>query len=177
MSSRPPEFIEPWRLAERGAALEGELELSGMTRLRPSLASTEGSASFSMAFSIDERGCRRISGRVSARLAVVCQRCLEPMTVDIDSSISLGLAPDAAAAAKLPEDVEPLVLDQEPVPLARLIEDELILALPLAPMHERRACTAAPADEPRAETGGKRQRDNPFAVLAGLKRSGQGGED
>ena len=105
-------------------------------------------------------------------LSLVCQRCLGPLPTDLAVQRDFLFAPDESVAAELDADSEDDVLAMtRSLDLRALVEDELLLALPLVPRHE--VCPEPLplvaddiGDAPEAE------RPNPFAALAALKRSG-----
>jgi uncharacterized protein len=108
----------------------------------------------------------------STRLWLQCQRCLQPVEtpVAVDRSIRFVRGEEEAATLDADLDDDVLALPRA-LDLRELIEDELLLALPLVPRHEQ--CPAPlipPIDEPPAGE----ERANPFAVLAGLRGKGGG---
>lgn len=110
--------------------------------------------------------------RATARLALVCQRCLGPVDAIIDADRSFLFVADENAAAKLDADHEAdvLVLTRS-LDLRELVEDELLLALPLVPRHE--VCpNPLPVPVPVDGPDEGEQRQTPFAALASLRRSG-----
>jgi uncharacterized protein len=174
LNQRLPERIDPLRLAETGRTFRGLMELSRFKRLAPSLVSTEGTVEVELEFGIDEAGVRYLSGRLSTEVELICQRCLEPMRFRLTAEPLLGIVADAALAERLPPHYEALIAGERgPLLLQDIIEDELILALPIVPRHPVEACPQADAvrddegAEPDSET---EEKDNPFAVLAALKR-------
>ena len=107
--------------------------------------------------------------KASLMLPMQCQRCLNPVLESVQAERSFLFVADEAAAQALDDEVEDdvLVMSRDFDALA-LVEDELILSLPLVPLHE--VCpetlpmsVADPAFEAAAE------RPNPFGVLASLK--------
>ena len=103
----------------------------------------------------------------SARMALVCQRCLGPVEEQLDVARSFLFVHGEDAAAQLDADSEDDVLAlTKALDLHELIEDELLLALPLVPRHDVCPEPLPLADEP----GGLDDRPNPFASLAVLKR-------
>ena len=98
-----------------------------------------------------------------------CQRCLQPMRVPLHAQRRIFFVAGEDAAAALDAESEDDVLAMAPaLDLTDLIEDELLLALPLVPRHEQ--CPeplprALVEDDPSIDPA-----DNPFAVLAALKR-------
>ena len=141
-----------------------------MTRLGELLNDSRGVVHLELAFGRDEHGFTYIIGRYKTTLQLVCQRCLEPFTVKLVHAINVGIAFDRAGLNKLPEGLEPLLLKQETIVLAEFIEDEILLGLPISPMHRLEDCAAGKLPGERNNT-----RENPFHVLKELKTRSPGG--
>lgn len=111
--------------------------------------------------------------RAEVELALCCQRCLGPVPTVVVVDRPLRFVADEHQAAVLDAEMEDdvLALERE-LDLRELVEDELLLALPLVPRHaECPAPLPMPENEPEAE-----EQPHPFAVLAGLKRGPADGE-
>ena len=107
--------------------------------------------------------------KASVRLPMQCQRCLTPVLETVEAERSFRFVADEATAAALDDEAEDdiLAISRDFDALA-LIEDELILSLPLVPLHE--VCpeiVPMSAVDPGFEVAA--ERPNPFGVLAGLK--------
>ena len=106
-----------------------------------------------------------------ATLSLVCQRCLGPLPTHLQTQRDFLFAPDEATATELDAESEDDVLAMtRSLNLRALVEDELLLALPLVPRHD-----VCPEPLPLAdddEAAEPEQRENPFAALAALKRGG-----
>ena len=114
--------------------------------------------------SIDESALAVAEGHVSAMLTLTCQRCLEEMTWPVDTDSRLAFVANATSA-EVAGSREPVIAVDGQVSLATLIEEELLLALPLAPMHRDASdCHARP--EPQAD----QPRHKPFAGLRDLMK-------
>jgi uncharacterized protein len=176
MLKRFPEHIDPQRLCERGDSIEGRIALDTLPRLAPLLASTEGEAAFTLAFGQDDRKKAHIEGNIRATLVLECQRCLGPVEYPVDEDFILVPVSGFLEAEQLPESQEPLLLeDDRPVAVKELIEDELLLLLPTTPKHEDDICAVADEyrTEPQPEAAEQpEERENPFAVLAALRKQG-----
>ena len=169
MPDRLPEFIEPLRLAELGRVLQGRLPLSRFRRLGESLVTTDGDAEVLLEFGTDEQGRPMVQGNVATELMLRCQRCLEPMALSLDLPVRLALVQSEAQEQNLPPGFEALVVGKKPSLLADIVEDELLLGLPLVPMHGPQECR--PARDYEVDAGeGTAQSHSPFEVLAKLKR-------
>ena len=104
----------------------------------------------------------------SARLALVCQRCLQPVATHLAASRSFRFVHGETAAAELDADSEDDVLAlSRALDAISLLEDELLLSLPLVPRHDACPQPLLPPDD--SVLG---ERENPFASLAVLKGGG-----
>ncbi|MEJ2346922.1 MAG: YceD family protein [Gammaproteobacteria bacterium] len=174
MSERLPDFLNVSRLARQGVAFKGRVPIARLARLASILADADGEAEAELAFSMDDQGIPVVRGRVTAPVALTCQRCLEPMEQVLASRFVLGAVASEAEAERLPEEYEPLLVSGDRVATADLLEDELILAVPIVPMHEPERCTATKAvaavEGKPGPAAGNREAAHPFAVLDELKR-------
>lgn len=174
---RLPVHIDPIRMAETRRLLQGHVALAEMKRLTESLQDSEGDVRVSLEFGIDEEGIRNVRGHIQAEVVLECQRCLEPMRYAIDSEFALGMVRSTTEAETLPSHYEPLVLDGDPLFLRDVLEDELLLALPIVARHAQDECSVkleqadAPAEQerPDTDTGPDEKEKNPFSVLADMK--------
>ncbi len=159
-----PEQLEPIGLADAGRSFRGELAISGFDRLAALLADRNGKLQVEIELHRDERCIRVLKGRVAGQIRLTCQRCLEPVAYELDSSFLLGIVSSEAEIEQLPEGYEPLLVEGEPLPTSAVIEDEILLDVPAVPVHhDGEACDSGYRNE--AAPG----RDNPFSVLEKLK--------
>jgi len=172
MLSQLPVQADPRRLCEQGKSFAGKVALRELARLTPLLASDEGEAAFTLEFDQDREKRPRIRGHVQATLSLVCQRCLGDMALQVDAGFQLTPVSGPREAEMLPDDYDPLMLDEPLLRLLDLVEDELILAIPPAPRHSGLACGASHSGQEQAEPveGTPPRADSPFAMLAKLKR-------
>jgi uncharacterized protein len=135
-------------------SFQGELPVVALKRLGGALAGTEGTLQYELDFGRDEFGTAYLDVRVQAPLTLTCQRTLEPFE------------------SALPPGCEPLlVADDGKLSLADVIEDELLLALPLVPVNpDSTLPEEVVAHEPEETSSGEGRSDNPFAVLRELKK-------
>jgi uncharacterized protein len=170
MFGRLPETIDPIQLAEQGARLTGELPLQAMTRLAAACEVCEGMATADLKFLREPHGLRFLRARIEAKLGLLCQRCLLPMDVIVQSEPVLALFRPGEPQAGVSEEAEPLVVEPG-WSLAALVEDELLLAMPMMPRHAAGECEAGTRLAPKAtRVEVKTDRTNPFAVLEKLRK-------
>lgn len=174
---RLPVHIDPIRMADTRRLFEGRIPLAEMARLGGSLQDSDGEVAVSLEFGIDNEGIRFMRGHIRAEVSLECQRCLETMRYPIDSEFSLAVVRNPVEAEALPSHYEPLLAGGEPLFLRDIIEDEMLLALPIVPMHAREECSVSTSSGNEAGDGrkdtGVAAKDNPFAVLADLKTDGK----
>ncbi len=171
-------YIDLEKLSTQGYQWQGEFQLSQFPRLSELLSQNETTDS--------EFSCEinKISGiywlqfGVKAPLKNQCQRCLQPMSFILDEQAKLALLEDKSQASVLQDDdwlllddVVEMVKHERRLPILNMIEDELLLALPLVPKHDYNDENCVPVEilsddeeEPIEE------KNNPFAVLAELKK-------
>jgi uncharacterized protein len=137
-----PREIQPLKLANKGERLQGSVALSEMQRLRVLLAEASGNADFSLEFGKDEDGFCFITGQIKADLTMTCQRCWHPFLLLLVAEVHLSPVDDDKAADQLPSRYEPLLCKHGVVLMSTLLEDELLLQLPLVPKHSEGECTA-----------------------------------
>ena len=106
------------------------------------------------------QGIPGITGRASAHIPVVCQRCLEAFELSLDASLKM-LVVKPGEWPDLPE-YEVWELEEEALRLVDLVEESLVMAMPLAPSHDSLESCARPAVE-NTESGPEKVR--PFADL------------
>ena len=166
MSREFPDWVDPVKAAAAAREFQGSVPLSRLTRLAELLADEEGEAEFHLAFSFDDQRQVRVEVSVNAQVRLVCQRTLDRYRADIEGASTVGIAASERDAEAMPGDYEPLLCTDGRLRLMDLVEEELVLALPLVP----RKPDSEPVGPESEAAGDDRQR--PFAVLAGMKRNG-----
>ena len=165
MSSRCPEIVDPWRVSEQKQAFSGAVQLGDLSRLSPLLSRSEGRAEYQFLFSRDQHRRPLIEGHVEAQLWQQCQRCLGEMSIDVDSDFRLVVVQGLDEAEQLDAEFDPLLAEEGEIRLISLVEDELLLSLPVVPLHAE--CEGIQYDDD--VTHAEEPRDNPFAALKALK--------
>ncbi len=147
MSQRLPKHINPTHLCDVGFTLQGEIPLKEMQRLSDLLLSREGVVHLELRLSKDSQGFRTICGTISTQLGLECQRCLQPMMHMMYLPVKLSPVTSEDAAKRLPLDCDPLMVKNESVFLLELLEDELLLNMPIVVRHEPEKCKGSALNE------------------------------
>ena len=124
-------------LANRGVTLGGALDVGKLTRLVGMLHSDAGSVRAELKFRQRNDGWLGAELDYQASVDLLCQRCLDPFRQELAEQVQVVLADADALPAMTPEGFEPFELEGGRLQPAQLIEDELIVAIPLVPKHAR----------------------------------------
>lgn len=152
-------LIDGLQFARKAEVRQGWLNLANLPRLAEMPCSTEGLAyQVSGAVNAEGKPCLRVG--ISGLLQLVCQRCLGPLPHQVVVSVELVLSENLREIEEADDDVNRVLATRE-MDVAPLIEDEVILSLPIVPRHEN--CAWAAVAEPEV-------RESAFGVLANWKR-------
>jgi uncharacterized protein len=168
MNTALPESVDAWRMVQARRSFQGTLPLAAMPRLRDSLASRDGAVAYELEFGKDDIGVALLHVRADATLPLTCQRTLEVFGLPVHVDAKLGLIVREEEESALPSGYEPLLTPDGHLNLADVIEDELILALPVVPL------SPGAEEQPRVwgetnETQDDDTQPNPFGVLKKMK--------
>jgi uncharacterized protein len=121
----------------------------------------------------DKQGKVRLTGELATRVKTTCQRCLQPMWLPVTAQPKLVLMRYHKDNEQFEDDFEPLLVDEEGLDLKQLVDEELILNLPIVAMHPETECQLddSVVDTDELIDAEEEAKDNPFAILAALKDS------
>lgn len=163
----PEDFlIHPDRIADKPLILEGTFRPSELARLEESLASGEGELRYRIAAALD-RQCRKVvSCIIEGFVFLTCQSSLEAFRHDVSVQDRLVLVDRESELPAIEEegDEEDYLVADEPLDIRDLVEDAVLLALPMVP--RKPGLEEAKAGGEQAAAG----KQSPFVALAGLKR-------
>ena len=193
-ASQLPTSVDLRTLAKQGEGLSGNHPLSAYERLCHDLPGDTAAKAASVSWSAQPELRERLGtlaaepqGRAAggpqlwlhlqaqADVPQICQRCLTPTVEHVEVDRWFRFVSDEATAAAEDDESDEDVLVLEPrFNLHELIEDELLMALPLVPMHDECPVPVRmSAGELEAQVQ-ERERPNPFAALAALKAGADG---
>ena len=169
-----PTYVDVRKAFDLETAIEGQISLDRLPRFVESLASHSGEVNGKLQFSITETGRRVILGSVSAKVVVACQRCLEPLALQLSDTIQLALIENESQIGSLEARWDPWLIDGPRIAVAGLVEEQLILSMPLVSYHPDNGCADALGyKQMQEDLGGddkNRMARNPFDVLKVLKQ-------
>jgi uncharacterized protein len=171
-----PQRLDVRRFAENGAEIEARAGLQKFVRLSAETQGLETPVTVHWHARGEMHNPNHVHPQIwvhvkaDATLPLVCQRCLNPVDVPLNVSRSFRfVADEPTAAAEDEEAEEDLLALSRSFDLVELVEDELLMEVPVAPRHE--VCpepVKMSAEDPDFETAST-EKENPFAVLTRLK--------
>ncbi len=156
-----PAFIDGLKFAREGAEVRGSLSLDRLDRIAKQGCETTG-INYSLIGGLGDDRKPYLNVQVSGELGLVCQRCLGKMLFLLDVTSRIELTKDWSEVVNADDDVERILAEPE-MNVAALIEDEVLLALPMVPRHD---------DCGEAQNSARTVRTSPFDLLAALKEDG-----
>ena len=177
-----PAQIEPFKWAEQGYSWAGTLPLSRFVRISREAVGSIDDQLIKIDCKLSMDAYHRIvwlDAHVEIEVPLECQRCLNTVELSFVSDVRLALMDNESLIERLDEDADFIVLGESDattkgdyltntpatVDLLALLEDELLLLMPLSPKHD----VCEHKHQPTTEEVVEEKRDNPFEVLAGLK--------
>ncbi len=157
-------ILEPMRFAMLGEVVEGHGFPGDLERLKEALHSGEGAFHYRLAGGKAPDGLPMVTIYLDGQVMLTCRRCLDGFPFDLEIDERIVMVKDEASLPELEDEVAgvDVIVQPERLDVAALVEDEILLALPLAPAHAEGVCGAG--KEPAQQ-----KRENPFAALAKMK--------
>lgn len=154
-----PGVIDGLQFARTGSEMRGKLSPAQLPRLAEMGCGVDEIA-YAVTGGVNSEGKPSLRIQATGTLQMVCQRCLGLLPHQVSVDVDLELSESLRDIAQAEDDVD-RVLASRAMDVAQLVEDELILTLPISPRHE--ACNIGAGEKTT-------ERPSPFAVLERLKK-------
>ena len=159
--------IDTFEFSRRKEHREGELVVADLPRLAAESVDKSDVLRWSLDGGSDKIGHLQLTLSLAGTTHLMCQRCLKPLSFDMQSESVLILARDESQAdeieAMMADDSVDVIVGSRALDIYELVEDEALLKLPLAPKHDLCPDQGSTGDVERAA------KPSPFAVLKNLK--------
>ena len=153
------------RLADGEDDVDFAVPLAELPRLRSQIASVEGLVRGRVHFT-RESGFVVADLSMSGAATMACQRCLEALTEPVNNTVRMALITAEADAGRVPEHLEPVLAAGGRVTIGELVEEELLLALPIVPLHAEASDCVASEEAPAVKAESPEPTtQKPFAQL------------
>lgn len=169
-----PESISLDKWADSGFDWQGKVMPADFERLATLLSTEREQHRLQLSINLyRHNNILHLSFKLQGEVWLTCQRCLQPVAIDLTDDYDIALLNDDSQIRLIDEEQDHLLLDEviptqalEPMlPLQKLVEDEILLKIPMAPKHDD--CEMAVTQV--GEIPEEEEKENPFAALAALK--------
>ncbi|WP_346836458.1 YceD family protein [Microbulbifer sp. SAOS-129_SWC] len=172
MSNPPiPKRVDARKLVQREQYLDGVLAVDQLERLPAAVESISGEVRAELTFGRDLQGHATVDGRVQCAVQLLCQRCLQPMPAQVDGTFRWGIVWSEERGKALPKDLDPIVQAGDELNLYEVLEDEILLNLPMVAYHDEECVAREHFHSGEEVESAEEQQENPFKVLEQLKGS------
>lgn len=168
-----PNYVDMRNVFMQEGKIRGSIDLARLQRFRESLVNSHAEIYVELDFHLSESGQKVITGLLRATVNVSCQRCLEPLAIQLSDDIRLAIVSREDDIADLDEGWDAWICPDIKLVLASFIEEQLLLCMPIVSMHNTKSCneqskySTAPAKAHRALD--REVKENPFSVLKDFK--------
>jgi uncharacterized protein len=163
MAKPLPDLVEPAHAAAQQRHYRVKVSQAQFPRLMEILEGVPQDVDIELRFFTEpETGFPAFQLRYRCDLGLICQRTLEPYLEPVDQTLTAVLIPSEGAAQIVPEGYEPWLLERHKLDPWRLIEDELMLSVPLVPRKPGEPLAWADRD---IACDDEKKDENPFAAL------------
>lgn len=167
----PKKHIDSLEFARIRSVLEGTLGVAELPRLQDVLATQEGALEVRLEGSRDTDGKSWLHLDVTGKLMLACQRCLGGVEFPVAIRRHLQLMKPGSEWPEddLEDDSIDMIASSKELLVLDLVEDEVLLALPIVARHE--SCEAPQTARVVGSEAGVAKRASPFSALAALKKN------
>ena len=158
--------VDNLEFARHGAVLQGELAIAGLDRLQEHLLSNQGVLKYTLLGKTGAKGESLLECSIDGKLVLQCQRCLEALEYPLHVVSTLKVVKGLTQFDDIGDEDETVdsIPASKEMNVSALVEEEILLNLPISPLHAPEACREQKGAKPV-----KDERTNPFGALAALK--------
>ena len=166
MSTGLPSSFDPLLAAKRARRISGAVPVSMLQRVTEIALRNNTLVNAQFELSLSAQNLPLLVGAVQGNVVLRCERCLGEVDIPFESSVTLALVEEQQGADFIPDGYEKFEYIGTHISTLDLLEEEVLLALPMVPKHSRiEDCQPHVKDWMQTEEVVEVKRDNPFAVL------------
>ena len=170
-SRRLPASVDPYKFADQEKEINATLDLEYLSRFRQELASDKGEIACSIkGVRVEDTRVTLLELSLKGEVELICQGCLEPFPYQVKHDVIIYPVYSEERMETVPDDGDPVLVDDDGLDLKSVVEDELILSLPPVALYgECKDMDAFEIGELPQESIEEAKKDNPFNALKDLK--------
>ncbi len=167
-----PKIIKLFNFAKNERHFRGEYKISSIIRISEIARNIEDIAKVDLLFYLENNKTPCIKGIIDLSIILDCQRCLEPLPIELKVDFKLAFVRHEHQAEGLDSSYEIYVTrEDEELLTIDIISDEILLSIPMAPSHDY-DCNLILNEEKIVEE----KSENPFTILKNIKIANNGKE-
>jgi uncharacterized protein len=128
-----PARVKASAAVARGSSWSGSIPIASLPRLAAALCAADGALQVELAVGQDVGGVSMLRGSIRGELPLECQHCLQTFSWPLQISVELRLVGSEAEERRLLHDCDPLLVEDDNLALPAVVEEEALLAIPIAP--------------------------------------------
>ncbi|MCY4045063.1 MAG: YceD family protein [Cellvibrionales bacterium] len=170
-----PTRAEFRKLAQKQAEFKKVLQVSHLPRIADVVYQGEGEVAIDLSFAFNEKYQVQVAGTISGQTTLICQRCLQPMPLTIDTEVKVIIT-TLEQADQIDRQFDPFISDGDVIDLNALVQEELLLAIPFVSYHDKSECQVSLSSNQQnalPDEVSNESKKNPFHVLSSLKKSNE----
>ena len=164
-----PERVDHRKLANQAGLIEGSLPIQCFHRFGEMLVEGGGEVRLRLEFSKGDFGSTSVNGSAATEVCLICQNCMQQFIRSVTCDLALQIVSDESKLERLAEVGDVIVMPDKVISLAELVEDDLILAMPMISRHEEGQCPVTDYEQEEIVLPDVKEEQNtyrPFADLA-----------
>lgn len=168
-----PDVVDAWRLVARGERLSGRLQVAKLGRLSQSIGGNEGYIDAVLTFGKTQLGTACLDVDLSGSVMLECRRTMTPFSYELVVENRLALVTSEAAAQAVEGELDTHVVAPGGLRPQEVVEDELILALPIMPLSPAAQAQSTPVVFSTGSAPEEDEKKSPFAALEALRKTNE----
>ena len=171
LSKGLPDQLKIFNLAKKEVSLSGLYQISDFPKISEITSNKKDNVKVDLSFYLKNNKTPCVDGIIELDIVLACQRCLDDLSITLKVNFNLAFVRHNLESEELDSHYEIYVIEEEELATHDLISDEILLSIPMVPMHDY-DCIKEINEQEIVE--GKSE--NPFAILKKIKIADGGKE-
>ena len=171
LSKGLPDQLKLFNFAKKEVSLSGIYQISDFPKISEIASNKEDYVRVELSFYFKNNKTPCVEGIIELDVVLACQRCLDNLSIALQVNFNLAFVRHNQESEELDSHYEIYVIEEEELATLDLISDEILLSIPMVPMHDYDCIKEINEQEIVEEKS-----ENPFAILKKIKIADGGKE-
>ena len=164
LKKSPPSKLKLFNFAKKEISFSGLYQISDFPEISEISRNKKDNVRVDLAFYLNNNKTPCVEGIIELDIVLACQRCLDDLSIALEHNFNLAFVKHGQESDELDSHIELYVIEEEELATHDLISDEILLSIPMVPMHSH-DCTKEINKQEIVEE----KLENPFAILKNIK--------